>query len=223
MKGGALAASHGGVGLLPLPQMRQVNEQYLVVHERTWRAGRGRGEALAATMVSMQALGHCRCCLCCVRKGGGLFHCCSRSSAGLFLNKWWSPVACSCSMLPAVLCTCMRVLFVLLSLLPMLLLPLLLLPLLPAVLLFCCRFSFSASAADEEADTDAAKDTSAPTAAAAVGSKRPAVLADGTYATQVWLFWGNCLGAKSRFLFFILGGRGVSLLGRVPVPQLKTH
>lgn len=36
---------------------------------------------------------------------------------------------------------------------------------------------------DEEADTDATKDMSAP-AAAAVGSKRPAVLADGTYATQ---------------------------------------
>jgi hypothetical protein len=40
--------------------------------------------------------------------------------------------------------------------------------------------------ADEESDADPVKDTaSTPTGAGAVGSKRPAVLADGTYATQV--------------------------------------
>lgn len=37
---------------------------------------------------------------------------------------------------------------------------------------------------DDDGDGDAVKDSAAPTLPAAVGSKRPAVLADGTYATQ---------------------------------------
>lgn len=41
------------------------------------------------------------------------------------------------------------------------------------------------SAVDDDGDGDAVKDSAAPTLPAAVGSKRPAVLADGTYATQV--------------------------------------
>jgi hypothetical protein len=64
----------------------------------------------------------------------------------------------------------------------------------------------AAAPAEEDADTAAAKDAPAslPSAASMGGSKRPAVLADGTYASQVGLSPGYCLFMDSLRTSFAL-------------------